>query len=103
MLVYVGHCFGGDPENIRRAAQITHDLQLEDPRNTYICPLLAFSHLKYNELGYEEEIKLCLDLHNECIEMVVASEISKGVQIEINYCKQWQIPIRYLGGEQNGR
>ena len=103
MLVYVAHKFGADPENIAKAAQITHDLQLADSSNTYICPLLAFSHLKYNELGYDDEIKLCLELLNECMEMVVASEVSKGVQIEIDYCKQWQIPIRYLGGEQNGR
>lgn len=96
MLVYVAHCYGADPENITRAAQITHDLQLADPENTYICPLLAFGHLKYNELGYDEEIKLCLDLLNECMSMVVASEISKGVQIEIDYCLKWDIPIRYL-------
>lgn len=96
MLVYVGHEFGGDPENITKAAQITHDLQLADPDNTYICPLLAFGHLKYNELGYEKEIQLCIDLLSECMEMVVASEISKGVQIEIDYCTKWKIPIRFL-------
>ena len=95
-MVYVSHVFGGKKSNVRKAAKITHDLQLADPENTYICPLLAFSHLKYNEIGYEEEMRLCTDLLSECMEMVVASRISNGVQLEIDYCMQWNIPIRYL-------
>ena len=95
-MIYVAFNFGGKKSNIRKAAKITHDLQLADPENTYICPLLAFSHLKYNELGYEEEMRLCTDLLSECMEMVVASKISKGVQLEIDYCTEWKIPIRYL-------
>lgn len=96
MLIYVAHEFGSKKSNIRKAAKITHDLQLADPENTYICPLLAFSHLKYNELGYDEEIQHCINLLSECMEMVVASEISKGVQMEIDYCQLWDMPIRYL-------
>ena len=95
-MIYVAFNFGGKKSNIRKAARITHDLQLADPENTYICPLLAFSHLKYNEIGYEAEMRLCTDLLSECMEMVVASKISKGVQLEIDYCMQWNIPIRYL-------
>ena len=100
MLIYVAHAFSGKQSNIRKAAKITHDLQLADPENTYICPLLAFSHLKYNELGYEEEMRLCMDLLSECMSMVVASKISKGVQMEIDYCQLWNMPIRYLNAEQ---
>ena len=96
MLIYVGHCFGGKKSNIRKAAKITHDLQLADPENTYICPLLAFSHLKYGELGEENDMRICIDLLSECMEMVVASKISKGVQQEIDFCNEWNIPIRYL-------
>ena len=58
MLVYVAHRYGGDPANIERAKKITHDLQVNDLENTYICPLLAFSHLAYGEIGYEEEMQL---------------------------------------------
>lgn len=96
MLIYVAFNYGGKKSNIRKAAKITHDLQLADPENTYICPLLAFAHLKYNELGYEEEMRLCMDLLSECMSMVVASKISKGVQMEIDYCLEWNIPIRYM-------
>jgi len=95
-VIYVAHCYGSKKSNIRKAAKITHDLQLADPENTYICLLLAFSHLKYNELGYEEEMRLCMDLLSECMSMVVASKISKGVQMEIDYCLEWNIPIRYM-------
>ena len=100
MLIYVGHCYGSKKSNIRKAAKITHDLQLVDPENTYICPLLAFSHLKYNEIGYEEEMRLCTDLLSECMSMVVASKISNGVQMEIEYCQLWNMPIRYLNAEK---
>jgi hypothetical protein len=100
MLIYVAFNYGGKKSNIRKAAKITHDLQLADPENTYICPLLAFSHLKYNELGYEEEMHLCMDLLSECMSMVVASKISKGVQMEIEYCKLWNMPIKYLNVEK---
>ena len=62
MMIYVSHKFVGKPENLERAKKITHDLQIKDTENCYICPLLAFSYLGYNEIGYEEEMALCEDL-----------------------------------------
>ena len=50
MLVYVAHRYGCDPANIELAKKITHDLQVSDLDNCYICPLLTFSHLKYGEI-----------------------------------------------------
>lgn len=88
MRVYVAHAYGGNPENIEKAKKITHDLQVKDPENCYICPLIAFSHLGYNEIGYDEEIALCLDLLQICDRLIVASEISHGVQIEIDLAKK---------------
>jgi len=100
LLIYTAHCFGGKKSNIRKAAKITRALQLADQENTYICPLLAFSHLKYGELGYEREMQLCMDLLSECMSMVVASKVSKGVGMEIEYCELWNMPIRYLNVEK---
>ena len=94
-MIYVSHRFGGDKENIKRAVKITHDLAVADKVNTYICPLLSFSYLNYNELGYENEMRLCTDLLGECEKMIVASEISRGVQLEIDYCNDWDIPIEF--------
>ena len=83
MLVYVSHCYGGNPENVERARRITHDLQVNDLDNCYICPLLAFSHLKHGEIPYENEIALCFDVLQMCDKLIVASEISQGVKLEI--------------------
>lgn len=87
MIFYVSHKFGGVPANMERAKKITHDLQVNDPENCYICPLLAFSHLGYNEMGYDEEIALCIDLLSVSDVLIVASEPSKGVQKEIDFAQ----------------
>lgn len=86
-MIYVSHCFGGDPANMERAKKITRDLQVNDPENCYICPLMAFSHLEYNEMGYDEEMALCIDLLSVSDVMIVASGISEGVQKEIDFAR----------------
>ena len=85
--IYVSHKFGGDPANIERAKKITHDLQVADLDNCYICPLLAFSHLNYGEIGYEQEMEICLDLLSVCDVLIVASDVSDGVQKEIDFAR----------------
>ena len=85
--IYVSHKFGGDPANMERAKKITHDLQVENPTHCFICPLLAFSHLQYGEIGYDDEIELCLDLLSLCDTLIVASDVSKGVQKEIDFAR----------------
>ena len=87
MLIYISHRYQGKPENIERAKKITHDLQLNDHENCYICPLLAFSHLGYNEIGHDEEMELCIDLLSVSDVLIVASDISDGVQEEIDFAK----------------
>ena len=86
-LYYVAHRFCGDPANLERAKKITHDLQVSDLNNCYICPLLAFSHLKYGEIGYDEELELCLDILSVADVLIVASDISDDVQKEIDFAR----------------
>ena len=86
-IIYVSHKFGGDPANIERAKQITHDLQIDDLKNCYICPLTAFSHLGYNEMGYDEEMALCIDLLSVSDALIIASDISDGVQKEVDFAR----------------
>ena len=100
MIYYVGHCFFGDKANIERARKITHDLQVKDIANCYICPLLAFSDLEYGEIGYENELEICLDLLSACDALVVASEVSKGVQREIDFAKLVKMEVLRL--DENG-
>ena len=85
--IYVSHKFGGDSANMERAKKITHDLQIENPTHCFICPILAFSHLQYGEIGYDDEIELCLDLLSLCDTLIVASDVSKGVQKEIDFAR----------------
>ena len=95
-LYYVAHKYGANPENLERAKQITHDLQVNDLENTYICPLLTFSHLQYGEIGYDEEMELCIDLLSECDRLIVASDISKGVAREIDFANLVGMEVEYL-------
>ena len=97
MVYYVSHCYQGKPENLERAKKITHDLQVKDPENCYICPLLTFSHLQYNELGYEQEMALCIDLLSICDTLIVASDfISEGLKREIDFAKLVGMGVVYL-------
>ena len=98
-LYYVAHRFGGDPANMERAKKITHDLQVNDPENCYICPLMAFSHLAYNEMGYDEEMALCIDLLSVSDVMIVASDISDGVRKEIDFAKMVGMEVIDLAGK----
>ena len=95
-IYYVAHKFGGKLENLDRAKKITHDLQVADLENTYICPLIAFSHLQYGEIGYDAEIENCLDLLSACDKLIVASDLSKGVCKEIDFANLVNMEVEYL-------
>ena len=94
--IYVSHAYGGKIENLERAKKITHDLQVKDLENCYICPLLAFSHLAYGEVGYEQEMALCEDLLTICDKLIVASDLSEGVEREITLAEKCNMEIEYL-------
>lgn len=96
MIIYVCHAYGGKQENLERAKKITHDLQVADLENTYICPLLTFSHLQYGEIGYDAEMENCLDLLSVCDKLIVASDISKGVAKEIDFANLVHMEVEYL-------
>ena len=99
-ILYVSHVYGGDKKNIERAKKITKGLQKRDLANCYICPLMAFSHLEYSEIGYDDEMELCLDLLSVSDCLIVASEISKGVRMEIDFAKLVKMEVVRL--EENG-
>ena len=96
MIYYVAHAHGGKPENMEKAKQITHDLQVNDLENTYICPLMLFSHLRYGEVGYDAEMELCLDILSNCDKLIVASDITKGVAKEIDFANLVGMEVEYL-------
>lgn len=95
-IYYVAHRYGSDINNLERAKKITHDLQINDLNNTYICPLIAFSHLQYDEVGYDNELEACIDLLSVCDKLIVASDISKGVAKEIDFANLVGMEVEYL-------
>ena len=99
-ILYVSHAYGGDKKNIERAKKITKGLQKSDLANCYICPLMAFSHLEYGEIGYDDEMELCLDLLTCSDKLIVASEISNGVRKEIDFAKLVKMEVMRL--DENG-
>ena len=100
MLIFVSHCFGGDKENIEKAKKITHDLQVKDLANCYICPLLTFSHLEYGEIGKDNETELRLDLLTCADCLIVASEIDKQMQTEVEFAELVKMEVMRL--DENG-
>ena len=104
-VIYVAHEYGGKEENYNKAKKITHDLQIQHPTDCFICPILAFSHLGYNELGYDAEMEICLDLLSVCDKLIVASEVSnsKGVQIEVDFAKLVDMEVEYIEPQNPGR
>ena len=95
-IIYVAHKFQAKQENLERAKKITHDLQIKDLDNTYICPILAQSHLDYGELGFEEEMNLCIDILTGADKLIVASDLSKGVAREIDFANLVGMEVEYL-------
>ena len=87
MLLYLAHKFQGKQENMERVKKIAHDLQTENPNHCIVCPLLNFSFLDYGEIGYDQEMEICLDLLSACDILIVASDISEGVQKEIDFAR----------------
>ena len=96
MLYYVAHKYGGDPLNVEKAKKITRNLQMNDLENCYICPLSMFSHINYNEIGYEQELQLCFDVLTRCDVLLVASEISNGVKQEMEVAEKHNIKVVHL-------
>lgn len=96
MLIYVSHRFGGKPSNIERAKKITHDLQIKDLANCYICPLTAFSHLGVGEVDPKYKMAVRLDLLSVCDVLLVASRTSEEVRQEIEFAQLVGMEVRYL-------
>lgn len=95
MIIYVAHkddC----PADYERARKITHDLQMSDTDNCYICPLMAFSHLRFGELDIETEMLIYEDLLTACDVLIVASELSKSVRRQIALARKIKMEVKYL-------
>ena len=98
---YVAHAYEDEPDNLADAKRILRMLQIIDQKSVYVSPLMTFGYIKYNEIGYDAEMALCLALLARCDRLIVTGDyISKGVKIEIRYAQEHNIPIEYIGSQE---
>lgn len=100
MRYYIAHKYQGDKSNIERVGVIAKKLQLEHPENAYFSPLHAFSFLEYKDMPYDDFMEICLDFLSACDALIVASEISKGIQMEIDFARLVKMEVMRL--DENG-
>lgn len=100
MRYYIAHKYQCDKSNIDRVGKIAKKLQIEHPEHAYFSPLHAFSFLEYNDMAYDDFMEVCYDFLSACDVLIVASEISKGVQKEIDFAKLVKMEVLRL--EENG-
>lgn len=96
MRFYIAHKYQGDKSNIERVGKIAKKLQLEHPEHAYFSPLHAFSFLEYNDMAYDDFMEVCYDFLSACDVLIVASEISKGVQMEVDFAKLVKMEVMRL-------
>jgi hypothetical protein len=96
-LIYIAHPYGGNPENYLLAEHYLTTLTEAYPQYCFISPVIAYSSL-YNEMPYDDGLSLCLTLLSRCDELWLCQDTqgktkSKGTNIEVDYCKQHNIPV----------
>lgn len=96
MLIFVSHCYGGDKENVEKAKKITHDLQMKDLANCYVCPSFIFPHLEYSDIDFDTKMELHLDILQNCEKMIIMGEIDEYVRAEIDFAKLVGMEVQYL-------
>ena len=94
MRIYCSHRYGGDDKNKALAEEKIKSLQIKDKDNVYISPIHCFGFM-YNDLAYDDGIHLCLELLKACDKMLVLSDESIGVKIEIETANKLGIPVEY--------
>lgn len=97
MMIYCAHKYGGEEKNKRDIEKKIKTLQLSRPKDCFISPVHCFGWM-YKDIDYDAGMELCIDLLSVCDEVLVLSELSKGVKIEIETAEKLHIPVRYYQG-----
>ena len=91
-IIYVSHKYENEKTNEEIVANRIREWQEMYPTFLFISPIHAFSFC-YDNVDYYEGLNYCLFLLDTCCdELWYFGEISKGVGIEIEYCRQNGIP-----------
>lgn len=94
MLIYVSHPFAGTFRNYQKIRGIVNELSQAHPENAYICPVLLYKDLYYDE-PYEIGINRCLEIEARCDAMILCDgyENSVGCRAEVRFAEKNNIPI----------
>ncbi len=96
MLIYVAHT-DLTHEDIEHAAAVTRRLQYQNPADTFVCPVNAFSHLRDSRMTVKEYKNLRHDLLSACDMLLVASFTDRAVREDIACAKLLHKEVRQLG------
>lgn len=96
-IIYFSHCYGMDINNRIHAEEVLLKLNKQFPNYTLLSPIHATGYL-YDRLSYDDGMRHCLALLDMCDEMYIVADFnnSKGVQIEIEYARQHNIPVKKI-------
>lgn len=97
MLVYVAHPYQNKASNKKSVELIIKELSLKNPSKVYVSPIHAFGFL-YNTVSYDKGMFYCLSLLDECDSAIFCKswETSKGCRLEMEFCKENNIPWEVL-------
>jgi len=107
MLIYISHIYQNKEENKQEVERIIKSLIANDKKYlpehkkiTYVSPVHCYGFL-YEEVEYEEGLKMCIELLKHCDMMLVYGDYqnSVGCKAEIKYCDDNGIPYEIIKGE----
>lgn len=84
----------------KKEKKITHDLQVNDLINCYICPSCVFLHLEKDEIEAEDIQELHYDLISCVDKLIIAGEVTKEIKPDIEFAKLVKMEVMRLG--ENG-
>ena len=85
MTVFVAHLQTED--SFIRASKIILQLQCENPAHCFIPASIAFDHLSNGDFSQDEIFDIECDLLCNCDQLLVVSEISPIIQLEIDFAR----------------
>ena len=96
MLIYVAHS-DLTQQDIEHAYAVTRRLQYRNPADSFICPVIAFSHLRDSRITVKEYKGIRHDLLSACDILLIASDTDRAVREDIACAKAIHKEVRKLG------
>lgn len=93
-IIYISHVFQGKRRNAKKVAKIIEKLHKKFPKYIFISPIHNYGML-YKKMTYVEGLLMCIDLLKMCDECwIFGDTLSTGVEAELHYCKNNNIPYK---------